>query len=272
MSLENYRFHYCFSGNSDKPLILFLHGFMGNSNEFNEVIPLLTDDFHCLSIDLPGHGKTQVLGDDDCYAMAKTADALINLLDELKVKQCFLIGYSMGGRLALYLTLHFSQRFHKVILESASPGLLTEKERLERVRRDEQIARKLARSIGRDDFIKFLDNWYKQPIFGNIKNHPRFEQMIENRLQNNPSELAKSLRLMGTGVQPSLWEKLHQNTVPLLLLVGENDKKFVDINRKMSQINQLCKLKIINNAAHNIHLENTFIFVDNIQDVFCSTI
>jgi 2-succinyl-6-hydroxy-2,4-cyclohexadiene-1-carboxylate synthase len=265
VSLEKYRFHYSFSGNSDRPLILFLHGFMGNRSEFNQAISLLADGFYCLNIDLPGHGKTQVL-DDNCHTMAKTADALINFLDELKVDRCLLVGYSMGGRLALYLTLHFPQRFRKVILESASPGLSTEKERLERAKRDEQIARKLARSTQTEDFKKFLDNWYSQPIFGNIKNHPQFEQMIENRLQNNPLELAKSLRFMGTGVQPSLWKKLPENKVPLLLLVGEKDRKFIDINRKMTQVNELCNLKIIENTAHNIHLENTSVFVENIQD------
>lgn len=257
-------FHYCFSGNLNRPLIIFLHGFMGNSHEFDRAKSLLDRDFHCLNIDLPGHGKTQVL-DDNCYSMAKAADALINLLDQLKVKQCFLVGYSMGGRLALYLTLNFPQYFDKVILESATPGLLTNKERLERVKRDEQIARKLERSIEKDDFKKFLDNWYSQPIFGNIKNHSQFEQMIENRLQNNPVELSKSLRFMGTGVQPSLWHKLQENTIPILLLVGENDQKFIHINTKIAQINQLCNLNIIENTAHNIHLENTSVFVENIR-------
>lgn len=268
MNLKNYRFHYFFSGNSNQPLILFLHGFMGNIYEFEEVISLLNNDFYCLNIDLPGHGKTQVLGDDDCYTMPQTANALIQLLDKLKVDRCFLVGYSMGGRLALYLTLHFREYFSKVVLESASPGLFTEKERLERVKRDEQIARKLVRLIEKDDLIKFLENWYNQKIFGNIKNHPRCSQMIENRLQNNPLELAKSLRFMGTGVQPSLWEKLRDNQIDLLLLVGENDQKFVEINQKMIQVNDSCNLKIINNAAHNIHLENTAVFVENIRNFF----
>ena len=97
---------------------------MGNSHEFDEAIQLLSDKFYCLTVDLPGHGKTQVLGGDEYYKMANTAHALINLLDELKIIKCFLVGYSMGGRLALYLTLHFPQRFPKVVLESASPGLL----------------------------------------------------------------------------------------------------------------------------------------------------
>jgi len=265
MSLENYQFNYSFTGNSQKTPILFLHGFMGNCHEFDETIKFLADEFYCLTIDLPGHGKTQVFGDDECYTMASTAQALINLLDNLKIAQCFLVGYSMGGRLALYLNLHFPQRFSKVILESASPGLITEAEGLQRVKSDEQIARKLTRCVEEGDFRAFLLNWYNQPIFGYIKNHPDFEGMIESRLQNNPLELAKSLRFMGTGCQPSLWEKLEENTNPLLLLVGEYDEKFIVINREMVNICEFTQLKIINNSGHNIHLENTFAFVQNLR-------
>jgi 2-succinyl-6-hydroxy-2,4-cyclohexadiene-1-carboxylate synthase len=238
---------------------------MGNCHEFDEVIKFLSNDFYCLTIDLPGHGKTRVFGGDECYTMANTAQALIKLLDNLKIAQCFLVGYSMGGRLALYLNLHFPQRFYKVILESASPGLITEVERLERVKSDEQIARKLTRCVEEGDFRAFLLNWYNQRIFGYVKNHLEFEGMIESRLQNNPLELAKSLRFMGTGCQPSLWEKLKENTNSLLLLVGEYDEKFIIINRKMVNICKFTQLKIISNSAHNIHLENTLAFVQNLN-------
>ncbi len=266
--LENYQLHYSFSGSSGKPTILFLHGFMGNSHEFDEAIQLLSDKFYCLTVDLPGHGKTQVLGGDEYYKMANTAHALINLLDELKIIKCFLVGYSMGGRLALYLTLHFPQRFPKVVLESASPGLLTEAEQLERVKRDEQIARKLVRSVAKTDFAAFLSNWYNQPIFGSIKNNPQFQRLIETRLQNNPIELAKSLQLMGTGCQPSLWDSLKENTNPLLLLVGESDEKFLTINTKMAKISDCCQLKVISNYGHNIHFENPLAFVENVRFFF----
>ncbi|NEU76274.1 2-succinyl-6-hydroxy-2,4-cyclohexadiene-1-carboxylate synthase [Hassallia byssoidea VB512170] len=266
MSLENYQFHYSFTGNYQKTLILFLHGFMGNCHEFDKTIKLLSDDFYCLTIDLPGHGKTQVFGGDDCYTMANTAQALINLLDKLKIYQCFLVGYSMGGRLALYLNLHFPQRFPKVILESASPGLITEVERLERVKSDEQIARKLTRCVEESDFRAFLLNWYNQPIFGYIKNHPEFEGMIESRLQNNPLELAKSLRFMGTGCQPCLWEKLEENTNPLLLLAGEYDEKFIVINKKIAEVCKFAALRVISNSGHNIHFESTLAFVEDIRN------
>lgn len=61
MNPQNYQFHYTFTGSSDKPLILFLHGFMGNSHEFDEAITLLSKEFYCLTVDLPGHGKTKIL-------------------------------------------------------------------------------------------------------------------------------------------------------------------------------------------------------------------
>ncbi|AFY45681.1 2-succinyl-6-hydroxy-2,4-cyclohexadiene-1-carboxylate synthase [Nostoc sp. PCC 7107] len=265
---ENYHFYYNLIQYKNKPYILFLHGFLGQLDEFDEVIKLLGTEFSYLTLDLPGHGKTQVLGDDKYYTIEQTAQAVINLLDKLNIPQCFLVGYSMGGRLALYLTLHFPERFYKVVLESASPGLATEQERLERITKDEQIARKLSRCVSKNEFREFLLNWYNQPIFGDIKNHPEFARMLDNRLQNQPLELAKSLRCMGTGSQASLWKKLQDNTVPLLFLVGENDDKFLIINTDMAEINTLAYVKIVSNSAHNIHLESTNDFVHNIQDFF----
>ena len=268
MTGNQYQFHYSLNHNAHKPIILFLHGFMGNIHEFDEVIKLLFDDFSYLIIDLPGHGKTQVL-DDEYYTMASTATAIIQLLDQLKIDQCYLIGYSLGGRLALYLTLHFPSRFIKVILESASPGLATEMARLARIKSDAQIARKLTRMINKDDFYHFLNNWYQQRIFGKIKNHPQYQRMIASRLTNHPPNLVKSLQFMGTGSQPCLWELLTENTIPLLLLVGEEDQKFIDINIAITEKCNFAKLQIIHDVGHNIHLENTLAFVQNIQDFFC---
>ncbi|PPJ64566.1 2-succinyl-6-hydroxy-2,4-cyclohexadiene-1-carboxylate synthase [Cuspidothrix issatschenkoi] len=269
MTFNQFQFNYSLTINPNKPIMLFLHGFMGNINEFDQTIKLLFNNFSYLTLDLPGHGKTEV-SDDENYTMSSTAQAIINLLDQLNIDKCFLIGYSMGGRLALYLTLHFPHRFIKVILESASPGLLTETARLARIKSDSQIAQKLSRMTNKDDFYNFLNNWYQQPIFGDIKNHPQYQSMLESRIANHPLNLVKSLQFMGTGSQPCLWESLTQNTIPLLLLVGEKDKKFIDINMAMTEKCNFIQLKIINQVGHNIHLENTLAFVENIQNFFPS--
>lgn len=268
MYLDNYYFNYALITHADKPVIFFLHGFMGNIHEFDTTIKLLGDNFSYLIIDIPGHGATQVLGKDDDYTMPKIAASMIKLLDKLNITQCFLVGYSMGGRLALYLTLNFPQYFKKVILESASPGLATESERLARLKSDAQIGSKLSRITSKTEFKNFLFNWYNQTIFGAIKSHPEFYMMLASRWQNQPSELTKSLKFMGTGNQPSLWDKLPENQVPLLLLVGKNDVKFKDINQKMVNLCSVAQLEVINDAAHNIHFENTLVFVEHLQRFF----
>ena len=261
MTFGTFEFHYSFRGNADKPLILFLHGFMGDSHEFNEVISLLADQFCCLAVDLPGHGKTRVMGGEECYTMPKTAHALMNWLDQLGIQQCFLVGYSMGGRLALYLTLHFPQRFSKVVLESASPGLKSHRDQLERIQGDLELAHKLETS----DFLAFLSSWYNQQLFASLKKHKDFDSLIKNRLQNNPLELAKSLRNMSTGGQPSLWDKLKHNKTSLLLLVGEYDAKFRVINSEMARLCESARLEIASSCGHNIHFENPQKFVELAQ-------
>ena len=260
MTFCQFDFHYSFRGDTNQPLILFLHGFMGDSNEFNPVISLLSEQFSCLTVDLTGHGKTRVLGGEECYTMVNTAQGLIDWLDELNVKRCFLVGYSMGGRLALYLSLHYPERFSKVVLESASPGLKTQQERVERIQRDFELARKLENT----DFSTFLSNWYNQPLFASLTQHPNFDAMIASRLQNKPIELAKSLRNLSTGCQPSLWDKLQESTTSLLLLVGEYDAKFIGINSEIVNLCQLARLEIVSNCGHNIHVENPKIFVDRV--------
>ena len=244
--------HFTIRGDKHQPVVLFLHGFLGSSEDFETIAPLL-EQFCCLSVDLPGHGKTQV--DAEHYTMPNTAALIVHLLDRLNISHCHLIGYSMGGRLALYLALQFPDRFPKVVLESASPGLKTEAERLARKRHDAKLADRLE-----SDFPAFLADWYEQPLFRSLKQYPNFEQLIQQRLRNRPSELARSLRHLGTGEQPSLWNRLKVHQNPLLLLVGERDRKFVSINQEMADGCKAAQLKIIPNAGHNVHVEEPQIF------------
>lgn len=228
------------------------------------MITALSHHFYCLAIDLPGHGKTQEFGEPDQYRMPNTAQAIIELLDQLQIETCRIVGYSMGGRLALYLILQFPARFVAGVLESASPGLKTQAEQTQRLQADF----KLAEQLETNSFKEFLLTWYHQPLFQTFKTHPHFPKFLERRLENNPHELAKSLRYLGTGCQPSLWEKLKQNTIPLLLLVGEYDHKFKQINSEMAELCALAELQVIPNFGHTIHLENPSEYLTRIKTYF----
>lgn len=260
---NRYQFHFSALGQPKQPVILFLHGFLGDCREFESVIQLLSTDFRCLSVDLPGHGLTQVTGEED-YTMPRTAAALVNWLNQLGIKSCYLVGYSMGGRLALYLALNFPQCFPKVVLESASPGLKTAAERQQRRQRDRQLAEELATG----NFREFVQRWYDQPLFASLKKHPQFEQLLERRLQGNSLQLAHSLAHLGLGDQPSLWEKLPEAQVSLLLLVGEADQKFLALNQEMAQSCPVAQLYSLPGCGHNLHLEDSLGFAEILKNFF----
>ncbi|HEY9641128.1 MAG TPA: 2-succinyl-6-hydroxy-2,4-cyclohexadiene-1-carboxylate synthase [Coleofasciculaceae cyanobacterium] len=261
IEVDHYRFRYDAKGRSDHPAILFLHGFLGNCYEFDQVMSLLADQFYCLAVDLPGHGKTQTLDADRGYSMPHTAQGLIQFIEVLNIQPCFLVGYSMGGRVSLYLTLHFPTYFLKVVLESASPGLKTQAEQSKRMQRD----LKLAHQLETEDFSSFLAQWYTQPLFASLRSHPNFEQILKQRLDNDPWQLAKSLRHLGTGYQASLWEACQHTTVCTLLLVGELDEKFVQTNAEMARLSRCMTLRIVEQCGHNIHFEKTSVFSQYVQ-------
>lgn len=264
-----YRFHYRLQGQSltdlnwRPPIVLFLHGFLGSGEDFDNAIAALSDRFCCLAINLPGHGQTVVTGVDQQYEMAQTAEAIVDLLDHLQISRCYLVGYSMGGRLALYLALHFPQRFPKVVVESASPGLELDRDRQTRLQHDWNLADRLEA-----DFSTFLQQWYEQPLFQPLRHHPQFAELQARRSRNRPADLAKSLRHLSTGRQPSLWHLLEQHSQPLLLVVGADDRKFCEINQRMVDRCPAARLAIVPDCGHGVHLENPAGFVQRVRSFF----
>jgi 2-succinyl-6-hydroxy-2,4-cyclohexadiene-1-carboxylate synthase len=243
--------HYQLDGSDGNTLLVFLHGFLGSLEDWNFAAAHFASKYYCLRVDLPGHGQSR-LAEPAQYSMPNTARLLIELLDQLKISRAHLLGYSMGGRLALYLAIHHPDRFLKVILESASPGLEDPQEQKQRQEQDER----LAQALEKKDLEQFLQEWYSLPLFQNLSSHHSFTQMFQRRLQNDPLELTKSLRLMGTGNQPSLWSRLPEIKLPLLMLAGERDQKFCEMASKMRQRNPQFQISVIEGCGHTIHFED----------------
>ncbi len=249
--------HYRTTGHPAQPVLLFLHGFMGSGEDWQAVAEQFSREYYCILPDLPGHGQSDFPLSEAYFSLPAVAEQLIQLLDHLQIERCTVVGYSMGGRLALYLLRHHPERFQAGVLESASPGLKTAAEREARRQRDEALARKILCS----DFPTFLKRWYAQPLFASLRRHPDFPALLQHRLVNRPEGLAASLRWMGTGAQPSLWESLKNNKLPLLLLSGEFDIKFRDIAREMAVSNPFIRAETIAQCGHNIHFEKPQAFV-----------
>ncbi|NJR69045.1 MAG: 2-succinyl-6-hydroxy-2,4-cyclohexadiene-1-carboxylate synthase [Synechococcales cyanobacterium CRU_2_2] len=260
MAEERIDFYAIRRGVVQGPVLLFLHGFMGSCRDWLPVMERLSDRFSCVAVDLPGHGQT-CCTNPKLYRMETTARLLVDWLQKNKILSRGIVGYSMGGRLALYCALSYPQVFPQAILESASPGLRKSKDR--KARRELDLDRSRAIEI---DFLNFLFHWHQQPLFTSLwKQSGRCEALVECRLRNNPEGLARSLREMGTGSQPSLWLGLKSHSYPLLLLTGESDSKFTTINQEMASCCPGARHEILAGVGHNAHVEDPGAIADRIQ-------
>lgn len=246
---------YWYELNGDGEPVVLLHGFTGRTGTWTHIAGSIKHDFETLVIDLPGHGKTD---DDPPKTMEAFCQDLAGLLDYLKWEKVHLIGYSMGGRTALSFALVYPERVKSLILESASPGLADNEARQNRRQQDEN----LAQWIERDGIEAFVDYWENMPLFQSQKQLPEAvrEALRVERLSHSPSGLAQSLRFMGTGSQPSWWGKLQQLDMPVLLLTGELDRKFIKINQMMEKLMPTARLVRVDDAGHAIHVEQPATF------------
>lgn len=240
------------TGDSGSPPVLFLHGFMGSSADWRGITTALKDSSLCIAVDLPGHGASLGM-EPEAYTIDGAARAVICTLDELGIERPVIAGYSMGGRLALYLALRYPERCSGLFLESTSPGLERAEERSARREADEEKAKRLESR----DFEEFLEDWYSQPLFAPLaRDKNLLGRTIEARLLNEPGELARSLRGMGTGSQPSLWGELELLTVPALSVAGVLDEKYAGISSRMADLSPWIESVFVPETGHTVHAES----------------
>ncbi|MCA0171482.1 2-succinyl-6-hydroxy-2,4-cyclohexadiene-1-carboxylate synthase [Bacillus sp. RAR_GA_16] len=255
--IEGQPFHAKIEGEGE-PLLL-LHGFTGSSANWDPLMKELARYYKVIALDLIGHGESGKPDELTHYTMESMGNYLKQLLHLLQIDQAHVLGYSMGGRFALSFTVQHPDCVKTLILESSSPGLVTKAERDERMQKDERLARRILN----DGLSSFVDFWESIPLFASQKNLPLHvqEEIRKQRLSNTERGLANSLIGMGTGVQPSYWEVLENVTIPVLLLVGEYDRKFISIGERMEKLFPQADFVQINDAGHTIHVEQPEIFV-----------
>ncbi len=251
LTVENVRYHVEICG-SGFPLLL-LHGFTGDSSTWTSFCGQWGGTSKLIIPDIIGHGQTESPLDVERYSMEAAVHDLKGILEQLNVERVDLLGYSMGGRLALSFAMHFPDKVRKLVLESASPGLATKEERANRRLKDAE----LANFIKEKGIKMFVDYWEGLPLFSTLKRLPSaiWEGIRSQRLRNSPDGLANCLLGMGTGSQPSWWDKLDQLPYEVLLLTGEEDAKFCSIAERMLQKLKKGTWITFENSSHLIHVE-----------------
>ncbi|WP_240793461.1 2-succinyl-6-hydroxy-2,4-cyclohexadiene-1-carboxylate synthase [Psychrobacillus vulpis] len=246
-----------------KEKVVLLHGFTSSSSTWKDVINFLPSDVEVLTVDLIGHGQTSKPSKHERYYVEEQIEDLHALFQQIQWTHFTLVGYSMGGRLALAYAAKYP--VDKLILESSSPGLANVSERLQRKQADSLLAERIIN----EGIKSFVNYWENIPLFHSQKSIPYEKQLAirEERLTQSEIGLSNSLKGFSTGVQTSYWDKLEQITFPTLLLTGELDQKFCEIAKQMASYLPNAKWKVVTGVGHAIHVENPELFATIVEEI-----
>lgn len=227
-------------------MIIFLHGFLGNPEDWSKISEYLSTPHQALT--LPGHNHVP-LADDINHALRQKISEPVTL-----------VGYSLGGRLALDFATSFPELVEKLIILSANPGIDSKEKRQERKKWDEAWCE----LIDKQGFPAFLKKWYEQPLFHTFQESPDFAHIFNKRLQESPAAMKEVFLRLSPAILPSYWEAIKKFSFPTLFLFGEHDIKYQSVKTRLQKMG--VKTDLIPNSGHAIHLENPSVCAQKIKE------
>ena len=231
--------------------VTLLHGFTQSGRSWRELIARMPEGYSWIVPDLRGHGETRTAPGAPCSMDACTAD-IVALWDELGIERSHVVGYSMGGRLALHVATRQPDRLLSLVTIGAHAGL--EQEAREGRRLGDEA---LADRIEKEGVGPFVDYWQSLPLFAGLERRgPAYlAQVRADRLRNNGGALACSLRGMGAGAMQPLWDDLHWVQVPCTFVAGQQDHGYVASARRLAAATSNGRYEIVQRAGHSVHQE-----------------
>lgn len=240
--------------------LILLHGFTGGPEAWNGVLSELRvpSGVDVIAPYLAGHGEhPELLGvNPSNHSFDAEVDRLAKLCAERGVtatEPAFLVGYSLGARLAAGLLVKYPELFQRGMLVGVNPGLETHEERQLRLQKDEMLAQKAER-LGLD---AFLEHWQSLPLFDTQNRLPEATRQAQTllRKRNTAFGLAFSLRTCGLAQMPNYTAPLSSLRLPLQLVVGERDARFVALSQRLSRVLTNASLHLVPDCGHNVPLE-----------------
>ena len=224
--------------------LVLLHGFGGTHRAWDPVLPELDRErYNPLVPDLRGHGTKA--GVRPISFAGCTADVLASAPPEF-----VLCGYSFGGRIAQHVALAAPERVTRLILVATSAGIDDEQARAERRAEDERLAADLEHLT----IEEYADRWHAQPLFaGTLPQAARWWR--EDLLRNDPVALAAALRGIGAGDMEPLWDRLAGLALPVTIVVGDRDAKFMAFAERYREVLPQAEVVVIAGAGHGLPRE-----------------
>jgi len=217
-------------------MIIYIHGFLGSP-----------EDWDPLCSELPGP-----------YERRSTPEGI--------KKPVTLIGYSLGGRLALNFATRFPHLIEKLIILSSNPGIDDLEERQARLKWDQGWCD----IIDNEGLSTFIERWYEQPLFSSFRKTSNFQEILKRRLQNDPNSIKETFQKWSPAILPSCWNAIKSFSFPSLFLFGEHDIRYHSIQKRLVELG--LETDLIANSGHAIHLENPQACVEKIKEFICQPV
>ena len=159
-----------------------------------------------------------------------------------------LLGYSLGGRLALHACIHRPDLWQGVVVVGADPGLGSSEEKNQQFTRDRNWADRLKK----EPLEQLVREWDEQPVFCGIENSaPR------NLEELDPIQLSQQFEVFSKGLQQNLVSSLSElKTPPVLFLAGEKDKKYQQIGDELAELCPVVESRWVEDSGHRVPWEN----------------
>ncbi|MEE1674688.1 2-succinyl-6-hydroxy-2,4-cyclohexadiene-1-carboxylate synthase [Agarivorans aestuarii] len=254
--------HFSVYGQSQHPCLVFLHGFLGSGSDWQAQIAELSQHYYCVTVDIAGHGMSGQQRLKSRNAFKDFSHQLSACLKRLKIAHYCLVGYSLGGRLALQHALLAPKGINQLIIESANTGLSDEDARQQRLVHDNRWADRWLK----EPLDGLLNEWYQQTVFANLSQAQR-QLLIQRRKQQDRQGIAATLRATSLGLQQDLSKQLGQLKMRLDLIGGSLDNKYQALAKQLQQDYPRLKCHIIEGAGHNCHFEQPTLFLDLLSSV-----
>lgn len=246
-------------GGVAKPSLVFLHGLLGSTADWQKIVSLLSLDYQCICIDLPGHAGSQAVTVND---FEHVQQLIIATLAQYEIEHIVFVGYSLGARIAMTITsepaVNWPYSIDGMLLESGNPGLNSSAEQLQRGLHDLGWVTRFSEA----SLTLVLPDWYQQGVFASLTNTEK-TALIATRSHiqadyngfNGGKQISKMLAATSLSKQGYLLPQLQAVGFPISMVCGELDPKFV----QLTQASQL-QYHVVEDAGHNVHADQPIVF------------
>jgi 2-succinyl-6-hydroxy-2,4-cyclohexadiene-1-carboxylate synthase len=221
-------------------LVTCVHGFSQHGDSWDELRSLVPGGRRWLTPDVVG------------ATLAEAQAELLALWGREGVERADLVGYSQGGRIALFVAANHPHRVRTLTTIGAHAGF-------EGARRAERAAadRVLADRIEGEGIHWFATYWAALPLFAGLaRRGPAFlERLDAGRRRNDPTRLAAQLRGMGAGAAEPFWDRMSRVDAPALVVAGAEDERYVAFAARLARALPRARVAVIPDAGHAAHLE-----------------